>query len=208
MRTTGVYRRTTPLDALVGGYGSTVGLISLGAIGRIVAPRLHAAAPDVRVLAHDPFVGSDEAARLGVELVSLDEIFTSSDVVSLHTPWLPETERMIRGAHFARMKTGATFLNTARGAVVAEDEMTVVLETRPDLTALLDVTHPEPPLPDSPLWTLPNVFLTPHIAGSVGDECRRLGRYMLDELRRYLAGEPLRYRIRPDAAAHTSHRAG
>jgi phosphoglycerate dehydrogenase-like enzyme len=206
LHATGTYRRTTDTDHLAGAYGSTVGLISLGAIGRIVIPRLRAALPDVQILAHDPFVTPEGAEALGVELVALDDLFTRAHVVSLHTPWLPETERLIRGSHFAAMKPGATFLNTARGAVVAEDEMLVVMAQRPDLTALLDVTHPEPPAPGSPLYTLPNVFLTPHIAGSVGDECRRMGRYMLEELRRYLSGQPLRYQIRPEAAGHTSHR--
>jgi phosphoglycerate dehydrogenase-like enzyme len=203
---TGVYRRTGPADALAGGYGTTVGLISLGAIGRIVAKRLSAALPDVRVVAHDPFVGDNEMQSLGLTRVDLDELFATSDFVSLHTPWLPETERMIGGAHFAAMKPGATFLNTARGAVVAEDEMIAVLQNRPDLIALLDVTYPEPPPPGSPLYTLPNVFLTPHIAGSVGAECRRLGRYMVEELQRYLAGQPLLYQIHAESAAHTSHR--
>jgi len=206
LHATGVFRRVNAADALAGGYRSTVGLISLGAIGRIVVPRLRAALPDVRIVAYDPFVAPSAAAALDVELLGLDEIFALADIVSLHTPWLPDTENMIRGAHFAAMKAGATFLNTARGAVVAENEMIAVLTDRPDITALLDVTHPEPPVPGSPLYSLPNVFLTPHIAGSVGEECRRMGRYMLEELRRYLAGEPLVYQIRPEDTAHTSHR--
>ena len=102
---------------------------------------------------------------------------------------------MITGAHIASMKEGATFINTARGAIVREPEMTAVLAERPDLFAILDVTDPEPPVDGSPLYTLPNVVLTPHIAGSMDGECRRMGRTMVEECRRYLAGEPLRWAI-------------
>jgi phosphoglycerate dehydrogenase-like enzyme len=134
-------------------------------------------------------------------LVSLERIFAQADVVSLHTPNLPSTRGMITGAHFSAMKSGASFINTARGAVVRETEMLQVLARRPDLTAVLDVTDPEPPVPGSALYSLPNVILTPHIAGSLQGECRRMGRYMLEELQRYLAGEPLRWTITREQAA-------
>jgi phosphoglycerate dehydrogenase-like enzyme len=179
--------------SIAGAYGSTVGLISLGIIGRLVAEHLRHF--EVQVIAYDPFVAPQAAAALHIELCGLDDLFCRADVVSLHTPWLKETEGMITGAHFARMKPNAAFINTARGAVVREDEMIAVLEQRPDLTAVLDVTHPEPPPPGSRLYTLPNVLLTPHIAGSVNAECRRMGRYMVDELRRFLNGEPLRHAV-------------
>ncbi len=89
------------------------------------------------------------------------------------------------------MRSGATFINTARGAVVNEDEMIQVLTRRPDLFASLDVTDPMPPVEGSPLYTLPNVMLTPHVAGCLGPECRRMGRLMVEELNRFLAGKPL-----------------
>ena len=162
-----------PRKPLPGGYGSTVGLISLGMIGRMVAERLKAY--DLRVIAYDPYASAEASAALGVEMVALDELFRRADVVSLHTPWLPETEGMITGAHFAAMKPGATFINTARGAVVREQEMIAILQQRPDLYAVLDVTYPEPPEPGSALYSLPNVVLTPHIAGSLGAECHRHG---------------------------------
>jgi phosphoglycerate dehydrogenase-like enzyme len=182
-----------------GGYQSIVGIVSLGVVGRLVCERLRPF--DVKVIAYDPFVGADEAATLGVELCSLDDVFRRADVVSLHTPWLPETEGLITGAHFAVMKPGASFINTARGAIVREQEMIDVLSTRPDLFAVLDVTYPEPPVPGSPLYTLPNVVLTPHIAGSMSNECRRMGRLMVDELHRWLADEPLRWSISRERAA-------
>jgi phosphoglycerate dehydrogenase-like enzyme len=188
-----------PRQPVPGAYGSTVGLISLGMIGSGVARKLQAF--DVHVLAYDPFVTPQRAAELGVELCSLDQIFERSDVVSLHAPWLDETVGLIGGAHFARMKPNATFINTARGAIVREEEMVAVLQQRPDLWALLDVTYPEPPLPQSPLYTLPNVVLTPHIAGSLDNECRRMGRLTVNELYHYLNGEPLQWAVSKEQAA-------
>jgi len=174
---------------MAGAYRSTVGLISLSTIGRLVLQRLEPF--DVRVIAYDPTIDDDEAMELDVELVSLDDLFARSDVVSLHAPAIPETIGMITGPHLANMKDGATFINTARGEIVREDEMIDVLRVRPDLTAILDVTCPEPPVADSPLYELPNTILTPHIAGSQDGECERMGRWMADEIQRYLAGKPL-----------------
>lgn len=176
-----------------GTYTSTVGIISLGMVGRNVCELLKPFG--LKVLAYDPFVSPETAKELGVELCSLEDVFRRADVVSLHTPWLKETEGLITGAHFAAMKTGASFINTARGAVVREEEMIAVLQQRPDLFAVLDVVHPEPPAPDSLLFTLPNVIVTPHIAGAVGTECQRMGRYMVEELTRYLHGDALQWGI-------------
>jgi phosphoglycerate dehydrogenase-like enzyme len=179
--------------AVPGAYQSTVGIISLGMIGRRVAELLKPF--DLRILAYDPFVKPDEAKALGVTLVPLETLFRDCDVVSLHTPWLKETEGLITGGHIASMKPGATFINTARGAIVRETEMIDVLAKRPDLCAVLDVTYPEPPVPGSKLYTLPNVILTPHIAGSMNTECRRMGRFMIDELDRFNAAQPLRWHV-------------
>ena len=187
-----------------GSFGSTVGLISLGAIARKLLELLRPF--DLKVLVYDPFLAEEEAEALGVEQVSLDKVFRRSDVVSLHTPSFPETKGMITGEHIASMKHGATFINTARGELVREEELIEVLSRRTDLQAVLDVTAKEPPEPNSALYTLENVLLTPHIAGSVGRECRRMGRYMVEELRRYLAGEPLRYGVTEELAMRSSHR--
>lgn len=182
-----------PRLPMPGAYGSSVGLISLGMIGSGVARKLQQF--DLRVIAYDPFILPDRAMELGVELCSLDDLFRRADVVSLHAPWLDETVGMIHGHHFASMKADATFINTARGAIVREDEMIAVLQDRPDLWAILDVTYPEPPAPGSPLYTLPNVVLTPHIAGSLDNECRRMGRLTVDELCKFIHGEPLQWAI-------------
>ena len=184
---------------LAGCYGSTVGLISLSTIGRLVLERL--VTFDVKVIAYDPTATPAQAAALNVKLVSLAELFTRSDVVSLHAPLLPETTGLITGSLLAGMKPGAVFINTARGAIVRETEMIEVLSVRPDLTAILDVTCPEPPETTSKLFDLPNVVLTPHIAGSVERECRRMGQWAADELRRYLAGEPLKTPVTPERAS-------
>src|SRR5688572_11037405 len=181
------YQQNDPL--MPGCYGSTVALLSLGKIGRLVAQRLTSL--DVKVIAYDPLISPAEAAALGVTLCSLDEAFAQGDVVSCHTPLTTETTGMLGRQHFAAMKRGATFINTARGGLVREGEMAQVLRERPDLFAVLDVSDPEPPDADSVLFGLKNVVLTPHIAGSMGPECRRLGAMMVDEVGRYLAGKPL-----------------
>jgi len=180
---------------MASGYGSTVGLISLGMIGKMVAERLKTF--DVKIIAYDPFVGEYP----GVDMLPLAEVFRRADVVSVHTPWLKETEGLITGELIASMKPYSTFLNTSRGAVICENEMIEVLERREDLAAVLDVTWPEPPSAGSKLYTLPNVILTPHIAGSVGPECRRMGRVMVDELKRFLAGERLLYGLTREKVA-------
>jgi len=182
-----------------GGYRSLVGLVSLGAAGRATAKLLRSF--DVSLLAYDPSLNPAEAEELGVELMSLEDLFRRSDVVSLHAPWIPETEGLITGRLIASMKDGATLINTSRGAIVAEEEMIDVLRERPDLSAVLDVTFPEPPAPDSPLRSLPNIILTPHIAGSLQRERQRVAFEMVEELRRYLTGEPLRHRITSEMLA-------
>lgn len=181
-------------ESVPGAYGSTVGLVSLGMIGNMVCRRLQSLS--VRVVAHDPYVSEAQVQELGVDrLVSLNELFSRCDVVTIHTPLLPETRHMIRGEHVKAMKQGAVLINSSRGGVVHQDELISVLKERPDLQAVLDVTDPEPPPHDSPLYELPNVFLTPHIAGSVGGECARMGRAMYEECLRFTRGEPLKWEI-------------
>ena len=184
---------------VAGAFHSNVGLVSLGAIGRLVAG--HLAKHEINILAYDPYATPAAAASLGVTLVSLQELFAKSHVVSIHTPWLPETEKMINGPLLRSMPEGATLINTSRGAVIDETDLCQVLAERQDITAILDVTHPEPPLPDSPLRTLENVVLTPHIAGSIGREVARMGYWMNDELDLYLAGKPIQHGVTQDMLA-------
>jgi len=191
-----IYQRDD--KSVLGAYGSTVGIISLGMIGSKVCELLKNF--DINVIAYSYHSDEERAKRLGVTMVSLEELFKKSDVVSLHTPWLKQTENMIIGHHFESMKTNASFINTARGAVVNEKDMIDVLSKRKDIQAVLDVTYPEPPDEDSPLFTMPNVALTPHIAGSIGAECNRMGRYMVDELYRFINGEKLNWEVTKDKA--------
>lgn len=188
MKTSRTYSRVESSE-IIGNFKSTVGIISLGMVGRRVCQLLQNF--DLRVIAYDPFVSQADAAKLQVELHSLEDVFRQSNVVSLHAPWLKETENLITGTHFAQMKADATFINTSRGAIVNEPEMIQTLSERPDIFAILDVTYPEPPSAESSLYSLPNVILTPHIAGSLGNERARMGEYMLQEFKRYISGEPL-----------------
>lgn len=143
--------------------GSMVGLMSLGATGQAAARLL--ARHDLVLQAYDPYVDPGVASSLGVRLVSLEELFATSDVVSLHAPVLDATRKVVSTALLSSMKNDATLINTARGALIDEDALIQVLQDRPDLFAVLDVTDPEPPLPGSPLFSLPNVVVTPHLAG-------------------------------------------
>lgn len=186
----------------LGAAGSVVGLVGLGAIGRQVMANLKLL--EVRVLAFDPFVEEAQARTMGVELVSLEDVFRRSDVVSLHAPAVSSTYHMVHGELLRSMKPGATLINTARGSLVNEADLIRVFGERDDVFAVLDVTDPDPPAPDSPLYDHPNIFLTPHIAGSVGQECLRMGDAMVAEAQRYLNGEPLLFRLnRQQAEAMT-----
>ncbi len=187
-----------------GAYGSTVGIISLGEVARLLLKLLKPF--DLNIVAYDPYVSDEDARKLGVQRVSLTELFKICDVVSIHTPLFPETQNMISGKLINSMKQGATLINTSRGGIINQPEMLDVLAQRRDLQAVLDVCEPEPPPADSALFTLPNILLTPHIAGSVGQECKRMGQYMVDELGRYIRDEPLKYQIRPENTDHSSNR--
>ena len=125
----------------------------------------------------------------------MDAVFERADVVSNHIPDIPDTRGVLTERHFAAMRSGASFINTGRGAQVVEEDLIRVMRARPDLTALLDVTMPEPPVDGSPLWDLPNVLVSPHVGGTVGDECPRLSALALDEFERWLAGEPLTQQV-------------
>lgn len=176
-----------------GNYGATVGIIGCGMIGGMVVRRLQEY--KLRVIVFDAFLSEEKIKSLGAEKVSLEELFRQADVVSNHLANLPATVGMLTGEHFASMKPYAVFLNTGRGASVKEKEMTDVLAKRSDLTAVLDVTDPEPPQADSPLHTLLNVFLTPHISGSQMAECARMGAYMADAFLAFEKGEESPHRI-------------
>ena len=189
--------RTFPLSCHpIGNFQRTVGIIGASRIGRRVIDLLEPF--DLKVLLHDPFVSEQEAAALGVQKVALDELMRLSDVVSIHAPALPSTQGMIDHRHLALMRDGATLINTARGIIVDEKALTDELRTG-RIDAIIDVTYPEVPEPASALYDLPNVFLTPHIAGAIGNERERLGEFIVEEIERYAAGLPLFSAITPAA---------
>jgi len=176
-----------------GNFGETVAILGAGAIGTRVIELLRDY--ELRVVVYDPFLNAERAADLGVERVSLEGAFERGAVVSNHLANLAETRGLLAGRLFARMRHGATFINTGRGATVDEPAMIAVLEERQDLTALLDVTEPEPPLPDSPLRRMPNVFLSGHIAGSMQDELVRMADYCIEDFSAMIQHRPLRHAV-------------
>lgn len=177
--------------AVPGCYDSTVGIISLGAISRKLIELLRPF--DINIMLSSRYLTEQEASQMGVQLASADQIFRQADVVSLHSP--SYQKGIITGEHFKMMKPYSTFINTARGICVREDEMIDVLSNRPDIMALLDVTNPEPPVAGSKLFELPNVVTFPHIAGSMNAECRRMAQYAIDDFYHYLRDEPLMYEV-------------
>lgn len=180
--------------AFPGNYDCSVGLIGVGMIGAMVAERLKQF--QLKVLVFDPFLSDERAAELGVEKTTLERIFTECQTISNHLANNPQTVGMLNYDRcFSRMLPNATFINTGRGAQVVEEDMIRALKEQPDRTAVLDVTWPEPPVDDSELYRMPNVFLTPHIAGSKGLEVHRMSLYMLEEFRRFTTDQPTRWSV-------------
>lgn len=175
-----------------GNYERAVGIVGASTIGRLVLERLQPF--DFDIALHDPTITDADAQQLGARRVELDELMSTSDIVSLHAPVLPDTLKMIGTSQLAAMKDGATLINTARGELVDQPALTRELQTG-RINAYLDVTHPEPLPAGDPLFSLPNVVLTPHIAGSMGSELHRMTAYALDEVERYAAGLPARFPV-------------
>ena len=176
-----------------GVFGETVGIIGVGMVGRALCQLLRPF--ELEVIVCDPYLEEEEAAALGVESVSMEDVFQRSYVIGNHLPNLPSLRGVLNAALFSRMRENATFINTGRGAQVVEADLIETLGERPDLTALLDVTFPEPPPADSELYRLPNVQLSSHIAGSMNDEVVRMADFMIEEFIAWEAGKPLRYQV-------------
>ncbi len=174
--------RRPPEVGALGNYRTTVGLLGASRIGRMVAERLRAF--DVEVLLSDPYLTD---VPDGVRRCELDELFEHSDVLSIHAPLLPETTGLVDARLLGKLHDGAVLINTARGRIV--DPIALEREcVSGRIDAILDVTEPEPLPPDSPLLDLPNVMVTPHLAGAIGNEVARLGALAVGELERYAAG--------------------
>ena len=175
-----------------------VGLVGLGSVARWFARLLRPFGCEV--WAHDPYVAPALAAELGVKLVALDELLRGCQVVSVHAANLPHNRHMLGARELALLPDGCCFINTARGALVDHDALIAELRTG-RIQAALDVTDPEPLPADSELRDLPNTVLTPHIAGPTTAGRWHMAEAMVEELRRFFAGEPLRYEVTEDRLA-------
>ncbi|MDT9697966.1 hydroxyacid dehydrogenase [Streptomyces sp. P17] len=177
----------------VGNVGRRVGIIGASRVGRRLLELLRPF--DLSVSLYDPYVDDAEARALGAVPLPLDELLRTSDIVSVHAPEIPETHRMLSGERLALIRDGGVLINTSRGALVDTAALTDEL-VGGRISAVLDVTEPEPLPADSPLYRLPNVFLTPHIAGSLGNELARLGGTVVEELERLATGLPPAHGVR------------
>ena len=166
-----------------------IGLIGCGEIARKLVKLL--LARECHVRAHDPFVSDEEAKELGIEKASIEEIFEKCEIVSNHLPDLPELSKVIGYKQLVKLPENSVFINTGRGGQIDNEGLCSALKERPDLIALLDVTDPEPPLSDSPFFNYENIFLTPHIAGCLGEETKALVDEAIESSERWLLGLPL-----------------
>ncbi len=192
-RATENYRPFVRTPRQWGNYGLTVGIVSASRIGRRVIELLSPF--DVNVLVYDPIHTVD-----GVQNVELDYLLEHSDVVSLHAPELPETHHLMDARALSLMADGATLINTARGSLVDDAALLTELHSH-RLRAVIDVTDPDVLPPGSPWFGAPNLTLTPHIAGSQGNEMFRLGDSAVREVERLVAGLPLKHLVH-QAALH------
>ncbi|MBH79461.1 MAG: hydroxyacid dehydrogenase [Gammaproteobacteria bacterium] len=179
----------------VGNYGKTIGIIGASHVGQLVIDHLRRF--DFRVLLYDPFVAPLASREMGAMKVGLSELLSQSDVISLHAPLLNETRHMIAARELSLIKDGATIINTARGGLIDQQALEREL-VMGRLYAVLDTTDPDVLPNHSPLYELPNVFLTPHIAGSLGDETQRLADCIVDEVERFCKGAALKHLVRRD----------
>ncbi len=193
------YYRTLPAHSLAfansspGNFGCKVGLVGLGAIGCMVAEKLKAL--DVEVYAYDPFVSQKKADEYGVKLIDLETLFSECDVISNHLANKKELENVFNYKLFKLMKKRSTFINTGRGAQVAEYSLALSLILHPSRTFVADVIKNEFSPYISPLFWCPNAIMTPHIAGSTGNEPQRMAYYMMEELERFMSDGNTKYEV-------------
>ena len=180
----------------LGNHRKVVGLVGASRVGRRVVELLRPF--DFEVLVTDPYLDESEAKALGVRKVELDTLLERSDVVSLHAPSLPQTRHQLDARRLALIRDGATLINTARGALVDHAALERELVSG-RIDAIIDTTEPEVLPAESPLYELPNVLLTPHVAGALGREVERMADLALDEIERFVRGEELLYEVTEEA---------
>ena len=178
---------------IFGCYNRPVGVLGAGNIGKEVIKKL--VSENMIPYVYDPYLTNDQAKEFGAIKATVDEIFENCIVISNHTPKTPETNNMIGRKQFELMQSGATFINTANGNSVNEEEFVEVFKKRNDIIALLDVVVTEPLPEESPINRLNNVFRTPHIAGAHGSENNRMAVSCVNEMNKFIAGESLKYEI-------------
>jgi len=168
--------------------GKLLGIVGFGSIGQLTARK--ASALGMRVLGFDPAVDSNSAAweNAGARSVTLDELITTSDAVSLHLPLTPETKNFIDRSRIASMKRDAVLINSARGGIVDETALAEMLRSGHLAGAALDVFAKEPLPAGSPLADCPNLLLTPHIAGLTRESNQRVSSLVVEKVSTYLAG--------------------
>jgi phosphoglycerate dehydrogenase-like enzyme len=182
--------RAVPIGQELG--GQRVGIVGAGYTGRQVIGRLKALGAELWV--YDPYLSAERAEGLGVHRASLDELFAHCPIVTMQAPPTAETYQMVGAKQLALLADGAIFINTARSHLVDEQALLAELQTG-RFQAALDVFDQEPLPEESPFCRLDNVVLTPHIAGASRQARTRQGTYMVDELRRFFAGEPLQFQV-------------
>lgn len=171
----------------------TLGVIGLGNVGRIVAER--ALGLRMKVLAYDPFVPSENAARMGVELASLDEIFRSADFITVHVPLMDETRGLINREAFSKMKDGVRIINCARGGIVDEKELAEAIKSGKVAAAALDVLEEEPPPANHPLLQLEQVIVTPHLGASTDEAQLNVAIAVAEQIVDFLTRGVIRYAV-------------
>lgn len=177
----------------IGNTRKTIGIVGASRVGRCLIDLL---APfDLNVIVYDPVLSDAEVRALGVERHDLDHVLQASDIVSLHAPALPSTRHLIGRRELGLIRNGGLLINTARGSVVDTAALTAELATG-RIRAILDVTEPEPLPNDSPLYDLPNVILTPHVAGSLGLEVHHMTNHALNEIQSFSTTGTLRDEVK------------
>lgn len=184
------------MEKFPGNYGVKIGLLGCGAVGMRVLQELRR--HDVELYVNALEITKENESEFGVHAATREEIFENCTVISNHLANVPETVGMIGGSLISKMKPYSTFINTGRGAQVDEAALVKKLTEDPTITAVLDVTYPEPPVAGHPFYTLPNCVLTPHFAGSSGSEVQRMAAYMIEECRRLLSKDPCQYELTPE----------
>ncbi len=179
-------------------YDIKVGVISGGYVGRHMVKLLQNFHVDV--LMYDPTLSAEQIKEIGAEKVELDTLMSECDIVSIHAPAIPATDNMINKSNLALMKDGAVLINTARGTIINEEELIEELE-KGRIFACIDVTNPEPPVVDNRLRSLPNVVLTPHVAGTVSNGLKRIALHVCEECERLFNNEKMRTEVNLDELA-------